>query len=69
MAKKTLATILWFFTGWTLGAMAALALSTTPLVGPAVGVLAAVAVGLNPAGLIWHRSQHQVQTSPRRVQT
>ena len=65
MVKKSLTAILWFFTGWTLGAMAALAFGAAPLVGPIVGVIAALAVSWDPAGLIWHRQQAALRPQVR----
>ena len=65
MFKKRLTAILWFFTGWTVGAMAALAFGASPLVGPIVGVLAALAVSWDPAGLIWNRQQAALRPQVR----
>lgn len=53
MVKRAVATVLWFFTGWYVGAFAALLLGVPDVIGPILGPAAAALVGVDPFGVIW----------------
>jgi hypothetical protein len=51
--KRITATILWFVTGWMLGAMTAFALGFPGALAPVCGIAAAIFVGMDPARIVW----------------
>jgi hypothetical protein len=53
--KRAVAAVLWFFAGWYLGAFVAFVLDVPALLGPVVGLVAAVLIAGDPFGLIWER--------------
>lgn len=53
MSKRILAAFLWFFTGWTVGAMIALAFDASTLLGPVMGAVFAAMIAGDPRGIIW----------------
>ncbi len=53
MKKRILATFLWFFAGWYAGAFLAYALDVNPVLGPILGMAAAVLVAADPRRVIW----------------
>jgi hypothetical protein len=53
MTKRLVAGFLWLLSGWCVGSAAALLLGTTPLLGPIIGVAAAVLVVGDPRRIIW----------------
>ncbi len=57
MNKRIAAAVLWFFAGWYLGGYIALYLGVSDLIGPILGVSAAVLFGGDPLGIIWTRGQ------------
>jgi hypothetical protein len=54
--RRILATVLWLFAGWYLGNLAAFQFGLSDLFGPVLGLIAAVAVGGDPLGLLWNRA-------------
>jgi hypothetical protein len=56
MNKRLASGVLWLFAGWYLGNLVAFQLSVSMLIGPLLGVLAALAVAGDPFGLIWKRA-------------
>jgi hypothetical protein len=56
MKKRVLATVLWFYSMWYLGATIAFVLGLSPALGPILGTAAAAIVGRDPRHLIWTRS-------------
>jgi len=56
MSKRLFSLALWFYAGWTLGAMIALAIGVSALLGPILGVAAAAIFGGDPRHLIWRRT-------------
>jgi hypothetical protein len=55
MNKRNVATVLWFLAGWSLGGLV-VGLAGLPAVGAYVpGVLAALWVRWDPAGILWTR--------------
>ena len=60
--KRIAAASLWFVAGWMLGAMAAFALNLPTALAPALGVLSAILIVADPAGLLW-----QLRPNERRV--
>lgn len=64
MKKRTLAAILWFYTGWYAGAMIAAFLGLGPALGPIVGTAAAAIFAGDPRGLIWRGNASVSSTSP-----
>jgi hypothetical protein len=53
MNKRVAATILWFLAGWYLGGYIALIVGISDLIGPILGISAAVLFGGDPLGIIW----------------
>jgi hypothetical protein len=51
--KRIAATVLWFMTGWMLGAMVSFALGFPVALAPVCGIAAAVFVGLDPMRILW----------------
>lgn len=64
MKKRTLAAILWFYTGWYAGAMVAAFLGLGPVLGPIVGTAAAAIFAGDPRRLIWRRDATETSTTP-----
>jgi hypothetical protein len=63
MKKLALATVLWFVTGYFVGAVAAWVLGITMIVAPVVGVLAAAVIAVDPRHAIWATTP--VMSSPK----
>lgn len=55
MKKRFAAAVLWFYTGWFVGAFVAYAAGLSPLLGPILGTAAAALVAGDPRHLIWTR--------------
>jgi hypothetical protein len=53
MKKRLLAAFLWFYSGWYAGAMLAEFIGVNALLGPIIGVAAAVLVVGDPRRIIW----------------
>ena len=53
MKKRATATVLWFFTGWFVGAFVAFAAGLSPLFAPILAVAAAAFVARDPRHMIW----------------
>lgn len=53
MKKRMFSAILWFYAGWTFGAMVSAALAISPMFGPIIGLAAATLFVWDPRGLIW----------------
>jgi hypothetical protein len=51
--KRVLATFLWFYSGWAMGALIAFFLGVSPALGPIVGIAGAAFIGADPFGRIW----------------
>ena len=51
MLKRTLILGLWFYTGWTFGALLSWAIGIPEIVGPVIGAVAAFIVAVDPRGL------------------
>jgi hypothetical protein len=56
MNKRLIAGVLWLFAGWYLGNIVAFQLGLSDLLGPVLGIAAAVLVAGDPFGLIWDRA-------------
>jgi hypothetical protein len=55
MKKRFAAAILWFYTGWSVGAFVAFAVGLPSDLAPILGILAAVFVAGDPRRIIWTR--------------
>lgn len=55
MKKRIAAAVLWFYTGWFVGAFLAFALDITPALGPILATAAAAIVAGDPRRIIWCR--------------
>ena len=55
MNKRIAAAVLWFLAGWYVGGFIVLYLGVSDLIGPILGVSAAVLFGGDPLGIIWTR--------------
>jgi hypothetical protein len=56
MKKRAFASVLWFVTGYFVGAAAAYVLGATMLIAPVVGVAAAAVIAVDPRHAIWTTS-------------
>jgi hypothetical protein len=56
MSKRLVSLVLWFYAGWTLGALIAFATGVSVLLGPILGVAAAAIFAGDPRHLIWRRT-------------
>jgi len=57
MNKRFAAAVLWFLAGWYLGSYIALFLGISDLVGPILGMSAAVLFAGDPLGIVWPHRQ------------
>lgn len=65
--KRALATILWFLTGWMVGAMVAYVVGLPTLLGAASAITVAVFVNADPFHLLWPvrgQSQQPMSAAP-----
>jgi hypothetical protein len=53
MKKRAFAAILWFYTGWYVGALIAVTLGVSPALGPIIGAAAAGLIVGDPRRIIW----------------
>jgi hypothetical protein len=60
---RILSTVLWFFAGWYVANFAVAFLGANAMVGPLVGITAAVLIGGDPFRLFWTRSAGTPVTS------
>jgi hypothetical protein len=68
MKKRAAAAILWFYTGWFVGASVAFLTGLSPVLGPILGTAAAAIVAVDPRQLIWARPSLGTITPTRQVQ-
>lgn len=55
MNKRIVAAALWIYAGWTFGAMVAMSLGLSALLGPVMGASATVIFAGDPRRIIWTR--------------
>lgn len=55
MKKRVFSAVLWFYSGWYVGAMIAHLLGVSAALGPILGVAAAAIIAGDPRGYIWTR--------------
>ena len=55
MKKRAAAAVLWFFSGWFVGAFVAFAAGLSPALAPILGTAAAAIVAGDPRRMIWAR--------------
>jgi hypothetical protein len=55
MLKRSLAVLLWFYTGWYAGALIAYHLGLSEVLGPILGTAAAALFAGDPRRIIWVR--------------
>jgi hypothetical protein len=65
MKKRITAAVLWFFTGWFVGAATAFVLGMSGLLAPILAVAAAAIIAGDPARLIWTPAAPAVSTVQR----
>ncbi len=53
MKKRTVAALLWFYTGWYAGALLAEMIGVGPALGPIIGAAAAGLIAVDPRRIIW----------------
>lgn len=63
MKKRTLAALLWFYTGWYAGALLADFIGVGPALGPIVGAAAAGLIAVDPRRVIWNAKAAVAATS------
>lgn len=56
MNKRIVSAVLWFYAGWMVGALIALALGLSASLGPIIGAAAAALFVGDPRRIIWTRS-------------
>jgi hypothetical protein len=56
MFKRVASLFLWFYAGWTFGALIAFATGGSEAIGPILGAAAAALFAGDPRGLIWRRT-------------
>ena len=56
MKKRAAAAVLWFYTGWFVGAVVAFVAGLSPALGPILGTAAAAIVAIDPRHMIWAES-------------
>lgn len=56
--KRLLATALWTYALWYLGAAISLVFGLPDLLGPILGLATGLLVGLDPRHVFWHRPAH-----------
>lgn len=56
--KRLVATLLWGYAFWYLGAFLASTFSAPEVFGPIMGIAAGALVGIDPRGLFWARATH-----------
>lgn len=59
MVKRTIAAVLWFVSGWYLGAMLAYILGISAVLGPILGISLAVVIGVDPLHRIWETQSRE----------
>ena len=52
---RILSTVLWFFAGWYIANFAVALFGANAMIGPLVGITAAILIGGDPLRLIWAR--------------
>ena len=65
--KRVLASVMWIYSCWMVGGVAEFFIGTPALLGPALGIAAAVFFGLDPLGVVWHKTEEKtfgVERSP-----
>lgn len=60
MKKRIAAAVLWFYTGWFVGAFLAFALNITPALSPILATAAAAIIAGDPRRIIWSRPSIQM---------
>lgn len=55
MNKRVVSVLLWFYVGWTFGALVAVALDLNWIIGPIIGTLASALFAVGPRRLIWEQ--------------
>lgn len=53
MKKRVISALLWFYAGWTFGAMIASVFALNAALGPLIGVVAAALLVGDPRRIIW----------------
>jgi hypothetical protein len=61
MVKRVVAALLWFYAGWYGGAMIAWFLGVSALLGPIIGMAAAILFAGDPKRIIWSQRTPQMQ--------
>lgn len=67
MKKRAAATVLWFYTGWFVGAIVAFATGLSPVLGPVLGTAAAAIIAVDPRHMIWSQSTMRPVQRTRQV--
>jgi hypothetical protein len=69
MKKRILATFLWFYAGWYVGAVFASFLGVSPMLGPILGAAAAGLFAGDPRGIIWGTRRTEPASSVSQQET
>jgi hypothetical protein len=64
MKKRAAAAILWFYTGWFVGAFVAFAAGLPPVLGPILAIAAAAIFAGDPRRMIWTRPTVSTAIAP-----
>jgi hypothetical protein len=63
--KRVAIAIMWTYSGWIAGSVAAFLIGTPVVLGLAAGVAAAVFFGLDPLGVVWTKTDDKTSTAAR----
>jgi hypothetical protein len=67
MLKRSLAVLLWFYTGWYAGALVAYHLGISEILGPIIGVAAGGLIAVDPRRIIWVAQAEAAPAPARRT--
>jgi hypothetical protein len=67
MSKRLLALPLWFYAGWTLGALISYTTGVSGLLGPILGLAAAAIFVGDPRHRIWSRAARSAEPAATRL--
>jgi hypothetical protein len=68
MKKRVAAGVLWLFAGWYLGAFVAWMLGVSDLLGPILGIAAAVLIAGDPFQVIWQPAADMAKARRRTLE-
>ena len=67
MKKRVVTSVLWLYAGWYVGAMTAFLVGLSPVLGPIVGISAAVLIAIDPRHVLWSQPLSAPAVAPTRA--